>query len=78
MVREEPENNQNSSGGKFLTITLAIETKNLETVLIDFLVHEKNLNISMRRDEVSFRPRINKLNSVKDRGQKNSGKYYYA
>lgn len=38
----------------------------------------KNLNISMRRDETSFRPRINKLDSVKDRQQKNNGNYYYS
>jgi ATP-binding cassette, sub-family E, member 1 len=38
----------------------------------------ENLNISMRRDETSYRPRINKLESVKDREQKSKGKYYYA
>ena len=38
----------------------------------------KNLNITMRRDEASSRPRINKLESVKDREQKAKGKYYYA
>jgi len=37
----------------------------------------KNLNITLRRDETSFRPRINKLNSVKDREQKNQGNFYY-
>lgn len=38
----------------------------------------KEVNITMRRDEQTKRPRINKLNSVKDREQKKSGKYYYA
>lgn len=37
-----------------------------------------NLDISMRRDEVSFRPRINKYGSVKDREQKEKGRYYYS
>jgi ATP-binding cassette, sub-family E, member 1 len=37
-----------------------------------------NLDISMRRDEVSFRPRINKHGSVKDREQKEKGRYYYS
>jgi ATP-binding cassette subfamily E protein 1 len=37
-----------------------------------------NLDISMRRDETSFRPRINKYGSVKDREQKSNGKYYYS
>ncbi len=38
----------------------------------------KNLEITMRRDETSFRPRINKMDSVKDREQKSKGKYYYS
>jgi ATP-binding cassette, sub-family E, member 1 len=37
----------------------------------------KILDISMRRDEASHRPRINKLDSVKDREQKGKGRYYY-
>ena len=38
----------------------------------------KDLNLTMRRDEVSGRPRINKPDSVKDREQKAEGKLYYA
>ncbi len=38
----------------------------------------KELEITLRRDETSGRPRINKLGSVKDREQKSKGKYYYA
>ncbi|MBT4540362.1 ribosome biogenesis/translation initiation ATPase RLI [Candidatus Woesearchaeota archaeon] len=38
----------------------------------------KEVKITMRRDEFSGRPRINKKNSVKDREQKNKGKYYYS
>ena len=37
----------------------------------------KMLEITLRRDQESFRPRINKLNSVLDREQKDAGKYYY-
>jgi ATP-binding cassette, sub-family E, member 1 len=37
----------------------------------------KSLKITLRRDNESFRPRINKLGSVLDREQKSSGKYYY-
>ena len=35
------------------------------------------LNVTMRRDEESHRPRVNKPDSVKDREQKKSGKLYY-
>ncbi len=37
----------------------------------------KELNITLRRDELSNMPRINKEDSVKDRQQKEKGKYYY-
>ncbi|CAK9292179.1 unnamed protein product [Gordionus sp. m RMFG-2023] len=36
-----------------------------------------NLNITFRRDPNNFRPRINKLNSVKDHDQKKSGNYFF-
>ncbi|KAF3506573.1 hypothetical protein F2Q69_00009122 [Brassica cretica] len=39
-----------------------------------FLSH---LNITFRRDPTNFRPRINKLESTKDREQKSAGLYYY-
>jgi len=35
------------------------------------------LDISFRRDPENFRPRINKLDSVKDREQKQSGQYFF-
>ncbi|MBU0636115.1 ribosome biogenesis/translation initiation ATPase RLI [Candidatus Micrarchaeota archaeon] len=38
----------------------------------------KEMNITLRRDKTSKRPRINKSESVLDREQKKSGKYYYA
>lgn len=37
----------------------------------------KELDITLRRDEETGRPRINKPDSVKDREQKSAGKYYY-
>ena len=36
-----------------------------------------DLNITMRRDEESSRPRVNKLDSRKDREQKSGNKLYY-
>ncbi len=36
-----------------------------------------NLEITFRRDPSNFRPRINKLDSVKDKEQKASGNYFY-
>lgn len=38
----------------------------------------KNINITMRRDMESRRPRINKLDSQLDKQQKESGNYYYS
>jgi len=35
------------------------------------------LDISFRRDPTNYRPRINKLNSVKDKEQKMAGQYFY-
>ena len=46
----------------------------LLTGLNSFLSH---LEITFRRDPTNYRPRINKLNSVKDREQKLSGQYYF-
>lgn len=37
----------------------------------------RDLNITLRRDEESKRPRINKTGSVKDREQKQKNEYYY-
>ena len=37
----------------------------------------KLMNITFRRDPESFRPRINKFNSVKDKEQKEKGLYFY-
>lgn len=37
----------------------------------------RSLDITYRRDETSMRPRVNKTNSRLDRGQKQSGHFYY-
>ena len=37
----------------------------------------KNLDITFRRDPTNYRPRINKMESTKDREQKLAGTYYY-
>merc|ERR1719442_174769 len=36
----------------------------------------KSLDVSFRRDPVNYRPRINKMNSVKDVQQKAAGTYF--
>jgi ATP-binding cassette subfamily E protein 1 len=38
----------------------------------------KQLEITFRRDPSNYRPRINKLESVKDREQKQAGTYFFA
>jgi len=35
------------------------------------------LDITFRRDPTNYRPRINKLHSLKDQEQKAAGSYYY-
>lgn len=37
----------------------------------------RSLNITFRRDPTNFRPRINKMDSVKDKEQKQSGDYFF-
>lgn len=37
----------------------------------------KQLNITFRRDPENHRPRINKLDSVKDKEQKSAGQFFY-
>jgi ATP-binding cassette subfamily E protein 1 len=37
----------------------------------------KEMGITFRRDPINFRPRINKLNSVKDKEQKKQGRFLY-
>lgn len=54
--------------------TLANSPQTLLTGMNKFL---KSLEITFRRDPANFRPRINKLNSVKDVEQKASGNFFY-
>jgi ATP-binding cassette subfamily E protein 1 len=37
----------------------------------------KQLNITFRRDPTNYRPRINKMDSIKDKEQKVSGNFFY-
>ncbi|KAG0595789.1 hypothetical protein M758_UG197600 [Ceratodon purpureus] len=53
---------------------LANTPQSLLTGMNLFLSH---LDITFRRDPTNYRPRINKLDSTKDREQKNAGSYYY-
>lgn len=51
---------------------------NLKQCLSDsFAWSMQHLDITFRRDPTNFRPRINKLDSTKDREQKSAGSYYY-
>ena len=52
----------------------ALTPTNLEKSFNTFL---KELNVTFRRDPENGRPRANKPGSVKDREQKEKGKYYY-
>lgn len=37
----------------------------------------KDLDITFRRDPTNYRPRINKMNSVKDKDQKKAGSFFF-
>lgn len=54
--------------------TVATPPSSLLSGMNAFLQH---LNITFRRDNESHRPRINKLESVKDVEQKKSGNYFF-
>jgi len=54
--------------------TKACAPQSLLTGMNKFL---EQLQITFRRDPCNFRPRINKLNSVKDSEQKHSGNYFF-
>lgn len=60
--------------GKPSVSTIANAPQNLLTGMNKFL---ESLDITFRRDPNNFRPRINKINSVKDSEQKKSGKYFF-
>jgi len=48
-----------------------------QTLLVGMNKFLEQLNITFRRDPNNFRPRINKLNSVKDCEQKKGGNYFF-
>ena len=52
----------------------ASKPTDLRNAMNEFL---SNLNITFRRDKETKRPRVNKLDSFKDREQKEKGEYYY-
>jgi len=54
--------------------TIANSPQSLLTGMNKFL---ESLEITFRRDPANFRPRINKLNSVKDSEQKKGGNYFF-
>lgn len=53
-------------------------TANEPNTLMDGMnIFLKSLDVTFRRDPGNFRPRINKLNSIKDKEQKQSGNYFF-
>jgi len=60
--------------GKPSVDTTANSPQSLLTGMNKFL---ESLEITFRRDPANFRPRINKLNSVKDSEQKKGGNYFF-
>jgi ATP-binding cassette subfamily E protein 1 len=48
-----------------------------QTLLVGMNKFLEQLNITFRRDPNNFRPRINKLNSVKDCEQKKGGNFFF-
>lgn len=54
--------------------TRAHKPESLLTGMNSFLAA---LDVTMRRDPTTYRPRINKYNSVKDKEQKSSGDYFF-
>jgi len=48
-----------------------------QSLLTGMNVFLRGLEITFRRDPTNFRPRINKLDSVKDKDQKLAGNYFF-
>ncbi|QRV91298.1 ABC transporter [Ceratobasidium sp. AG-Ba] len=61
-------------GGQPAVAATATPPQSLLTGMNKFLA---SLEITFRRDPTNYRPRINKLNSVKDKEQKVSGNYFF-
>ena len=62
-----------------LTLTLCIPpyTLYIQGLIPGMNTFLKLLNITFRRDPTNYRPRINKIESVKDKEQKLAGNYFY-
>ncbi|KIJ36745.1 hypothetical protein M422DRAFT_50884 [Sphaerobolus stellatus SS14] len=60
--------------GKPAVAATATPPQSLLTGMNQFLA---SLEITFRRDPTNFRPRVNKLNSVKDKEQKSTGNYFF-
>ena len=54
MVKEET-HNKNKRGGKTLAITLAIETKNLDKVILEFINFNEDLQVAIKVDNEKIR-----------------------
>ncbi|PVU93521.1 hypothetical protein BB561_003224 [Smittium simulii] len=61
-------------GGRPSVHAHANSPQSLLTGMNSFL---KSLNVTFRRDPTNYRPRVNKLDSLKDREQKLSGNYFF-
>lgn len=51
--------------------------KSPESLLTGMNTFLATLEVSMRRDPTNFRPRVNKLNSIKDKEQKAAGRFWF-
>lgn len=51
--------------------------KSPQSLLTGMNAFMAKLEVTMRRDPTNFRPRINKLNSIKDTQQKAQGSYFF-
>ncbi|KAF8311855.1 P-loop containing nucleoside triphosphate hydrolase protein, partial [Clavulina sp. PMI_390] len=61
-------------GGQPAVAATATPPQSLLTGMNEFLA---SLEITFRRDPTNYRPRVNKMNSVKDKEQKTSGNYFF-
>ncbi|MCO5585338.1 hypothetical protein L7F22_039271 [Adiantum nelumboides] len=57
--------------------SVSATAKSPESLLTGMNTFLATLEVSMRRDPTNFRPRVNKMNSVKDKEQKSSGRYWF-
>lgn len=48
-----------------------------QTLVTGMNMFLEQLNITFRRDPTNYRPRINKMDSIKDKEQKASGNYFF-